>query len=184
MKYTPKVTILQSETVTQQKQREIIKKAEKSMDDLYNLPRNPVSDTTSFIVKSTTIDTDKLLDKRFKERNELLILAIDLFSAMSNLDVEDQTLSQLIWQDMKYAIKFGYFKRAETKALELIRLYNESRGRKGKFSMQLITTREELIARHKKDEEESKRKGFWGFTKKQPQPDQVEDMGIDGEFTK
>lgn len=185
MKYTPKVSILLSEKYTQQKKQELVDRIDKTEKELYNLPMNPISDTTSFIVKSTTIDTDKLADKRFKERNESYILAIDLFSALSNLEPEDQQQSQLTWIDLKNAKKKGFKRREEEKALEIIRLYNESRGRKGKFSMQLITTREELIARHKKEEEESKKKGFWGFSKKQqPQQSDVEDMGVDGEFTK
>lgn len=159
--------------------QEAKQKAVSLVDDIYNLPRNPISDTTSFIVKSTTVDTARLNDPRFRERNELLILAIDMFSALSNLKPEDQTLTTLIWQDMLYAIKFGYWNRAERKALELIRVYNESRGREGEFSRQLITTREELIARHKIDEKETKKKGFLGF--KKPQHETI-DHGVDGEF--
>jgi hypothetical protein len=180
MKYIPSVNIIQQQQDEQEKQQ-IKKRIGDAMDDLYNLPRNPVSDTTSFIVKSTSIDTNKLEDKRFRSRNELFILATDMFSALSNLEDVDQTLTQLIWQDMKFALRFGFMRRAETKALELIRVYNESRGRKGRFSTQLITTREELIAKHNREQEQTRKRGFLGF--KQPKHEIV-DEGLDGEFTK
>ena len=166
MRYVPPMNIVQSK-------KEVIQEAKQQMskiaEDLYALPRNPIADTTNFIVTSTTIDVQKIDDKRFKERNELLIMAIDKFSALSNLEPEDQTLTTLIWQDMIYAIKFGYYDRAERKALELLRVYNESRGRGGLYSSQLITTREELIAKHRLEESERKKKGLGSFMYKKPQ---------------
>lgn len=181
MKYIPKFNIVPLASEEPAK-RELKQKMVGLVDDIYNLPRNPISDTTSFIVKSTTIDLSDIEDPKFKREMELQILSINKFAALSNLNSKDETLLEHMWQDLKFAIKFGYQKRAKTKCLEIIRLYNQSRGREGKFSMQLITTREELIARHKKDEEESKKKGFFGFRK--PKEPAVEDMGVDGEFTK
>jgi hypothetical protein len=167
MRYIPPTNIIQSQ---KELRSEAKQKISDIVDNVYNLPRNPISDTTNFIVTSTTIDVQKIDDKRFKARNELLIMAIDKFSALSNLNPSDQTLTTLIWQDMIYAIKFGYDGRAERKALELIRVYNESRGRGGEFSRQLITTREELIAKHKMEETERQKKGLLGFMYKKPQP--------------
>jgi hypothetical protein len=180
MKWTPSFKIEPIGSEEPQK-RELKQKMVSMVDDIYNLPRSPVSDTTRFIVESTSVDTNKLADPRFKMRNELFILAIDKFSALSNLKPVDQTITQLIWQDLLFAIKFGYWKRAERKALELIRFYNESRGREGKFSGQLITTREELVAESKKTEEESKKKGFWSLKKPRSE---VVDEGVDGDFTR
>ena len=179
MKYTPNISIKQEEKQDLVKQQ-AKKQLSDAMDTLLNLPRNPVSDTTNFIVQSTTVDLSGISDIKFKEQMELYLLVINKFSALSNLTDSDQTLTRLLWQDLKYALKFGFQTRAKVKALELIHLYNESRGRNGKFSAQLITTREELIAKHMKDEDKKEKKGFWGFKQKE----EVVDEGVDGEFTK
>jgi hypothetical protein len=142
----------------------------KAVEQMYNLPRNPISDTTNFIVTATTVDTAKM-DNRFDDRNSLFLLAIDKFSALAALNPLDQSLRTLIWQDMLYGIKFEFWDRAERKALEIIQLYNETRGQAGpyNFSEQLITTREVLISKHKAELEDAKKAGTWNwFRKKQP----------------
>lgn len=182
MKYQPSFTIEKAQQKEQELKKEQVKQVVgKAVDEIYNLPRNPVSDTTSFIVKSTTIDLNDIEDPKFKEQMQLFILTINKFSALANLSPIDETLLEHIWLDLVYAVKFNFQKRAKRKALEMIRVYNQSRGRKGMFSAQLITTREELVATHKRAEAESKKAGFLGFSKPQHE---VIDEGVDGEFTK
>lgn len=181
MKYIPSFNIISSR-VEDQTKTEVKQRINDAVDELYNLPRNPISDTTAFIVKSTTIDLQKMQDPRFKIRNELLILAVDMFPALSNLEPVDQALTQKIWTNMICGIRRGYMNYAERKALELIRIYNESRGRKGEFSRQLITTREELVARHRTDEAASRKRGLLGFMR--PKEEKEDALGLEGEFKK
>jgi hypothetical protein len=145
----------------------------RAVEQVYNLPRNPISDHTSFIVTSTTVDTSKM-DQRFNERNGLFLLAVDKFTALSALEPYDEILLEYIWQDMFYAQKFEFWDRAERKAIEIIKYCNMSRGRAGpyNFSEQLITTKEVLVSKHKQEMEESKRKGSLDFLRKKQQPQQ------------
>ena len=181
MKYIPNFSIVAAKQEDENKQQ-IKQRINDTVDEIYNLPRNPISDTTSFIVKSTTIDTQKMSDLRFKTRNELLILAVDMFPALANLKPEDQALTQKMWTNMMCGIRRGYMNYAEHKALELIRFYNESRGREGKFSQQLITTREELVAKHRTEESESKKRGLLGFMR--PKEENTDGLSVDQEFKK
>lgn len=180
MKYIPSYNIISSGRDDVVKQ-ELKEKMSSIVEDLYNLPRNPISDTTSFIVKSTTIDTSKISDNRFRERNELLILVADMFPALSNLKPEDQALLQTMRNTLKCALRRGYYTLAEQKALDIITFYNESRGRDMRFSQQLITTREELIAKHKTEESQTKKKGFLGFMRPKEEQ-QTDNLGVDEEF--
>lgn len=171
MRYIPNVTYNMQKKDAIQVLAGKTEEMNRAVEQVYNLPRNPISDHTSFIVTATTVDTSKM-DVRFNDRNNLFLLAIDKFSALAALNPLDQSLRTLIWQDMLYAIKFEFWDRAERKALEIIQLYNESRGQAGpyNFSEQLITTREILISKHKQELEEAKKAGSlsW-FRKKQPQ---------------
>lgn len=160
----------------EQKREELKEGIKQATEELYDLPRHPVSDTTQFIVASTTIDTQKLKDPRFKENFENEIMSIDKFAPLSNIDLIDQLHTRLIWMDMIFAKRMGMKERFQRKSLEIIRLYNESRGRGGRFQDALITTRQELIARHKEDEQ---KKSKWGFMrKKQPPEEQYNPQGV------
>jgi len=178
MRYIPPVTFKQHADNIKGEQTVIRQKIDQTLNSYYDIPRNPVSDTTNFIVVSTTIDSQKIEDERFKIRNELFLLATDKFSALAALTNEDQALTTLMWQDLLYSIKFQFWDRAERKAIEIIRVYNESRGREGQynFSEQLITQREILISKHKQEQEEQKKKGFFGniMTKKEPVENQLQ----------
>jgi hypothetical protein len=145
----------------------------RAVEQVYNLPRNPISDHTSFIVTSTTIDTSKM-DQRFNDRNGLFLLAVDKFTALSALEPYDEMLLEYIWQDMFYAQKFEFWDRAERKAIEILKYCNMSRGRAGpyNFGEQLITTKEILVSKHKQEIEEAKRKGSLDFLRKKQQPQQ------------
>jgi len=166
--WKPNVTIRQEPSNEQI--REELKQA---IDDTYDIPRHPVSDTTQFIVSSTTIDTQKLKDPRFTEKFENEILSIDKFAPLSNVDALDQQLTRLIWMDIIFAKRMGMEDRAKRKSLEIVRLYNESRGRGGFFQEALITQRQELLARQQ--QEEQKRKGWDIFKHKRP-PEQQQMM--------
>ena len=176
MRYIPSVTYSQQKKdvvqIAQNKKEEL----GRAVDMMYNLPRNPISDTTNFIVTATTIDTSKM-DSRFDERNALKLLAIDKFSALAALEPIDESILTYLWQDLKYAISFEFWDRAEDKALEIDNLLNLSRGRAGlyNFSEQLITQREVLISKHKQETEEAKRAGIgnW-FRKRQSTPQETQ----------
>jgi hypothetical protein len=169
MRYIPSFTVSQ---IKKDKEDILVHKANElnnAVDQLFNMPVSPISDHTNFLVTATTIDTNKM-DKRFNDRNALFLLAVDKFSALAALQPTDEALRTLIWQDMLYAIKFDFWNRAERKAIEIIQLYNETRGRAGvyNFSEQMITTKQVLISKHKQELEEAKRKGSWGFMRKRP----------------
>ena len=167
MMYKPKFNIHHEK----QDREEIRETLKQGIDEIYNIPTNPVSDTTQFIISSTTIDTHKLRsENRFTENFENEILSIDKFAPLSNIDLTDQLLTRLIWMDMVFAKRMGMTERAQRKSLEIVRLYNESRGRGGFFQDAMITQRQELIAKQQKEEEKRKRLGF--FKKKQPQEKQ------------
>jgi hypothetical protein len=89
------------------------------------------------------------MDDRFNDRNNLKLLSIDKFPALAAFDPMDEAIKQFMWIDLKYAIKFEFWDRAEEKALEIIDLCNTSRGRAGQynFSEQLITTKEVLVSK-------------------------------------
>ena len=87
----------------EQVDKEDIKNA---IDQLYDIPRNPISDTTQFIVQSTTIDSQKITDPKFKRDFETEMLTIDKFAALSNIDLTDQMLTRLMRKDMQFAKKF------------------------------------------------------------------------------
>ena len=176
MRYIPNVTYNQQKKEAIQVLTAKTEEMNRAVEQIYNLPRNPVSDHTNFIVTSTTIDTSKM-DERFDDRNALLLLAIDKFTALSALNSYDETLLEYIWQDMIYATKFEFWDRAERKAMEIIKYCNMSRGRAGpyNFSEQLITTKEVLVSKHKQEIEEAKKAGTMSWFRKRqpPQPEQV-----------
>jgi hypothetical protein len=151
MRWQPNFTIQQQEQ-DQNKKAEAIHQA---IDDL-TAPRHPISDTSQFIVTSTTIDTQKIIDPRFKERWENEIMSIDKLAPLSNIDLTDQLLTRLIWMDVVFARRMGMTERAQRKTLEILRLYNESRGRDGFFQRAMITQRQELLARQQQEEQQRK----------------------------
>jgi len=153
--WRPSVNIIQEPS--DDEKQEMLKKA---VDDVYNIPRHPVSDTSQFIVSSTTIDKQTLKDPRFVEKFENEILSIDKFAPLSQIDTIDQQYTRLIWMDIIFAKRMGMEDRAKRKALEIVRLYNESRGREGFFQKALITQRQELLARQEQEEKQRK-KGWW-----------------------
>lgn len=163
MMWKPNVNI-HPETSDDEK-REMMKQA---IDEVYDIPRHPVSDTTQFIISSTTIDKQKLHDPRFSEQFENEILSIDKFAPLSNIDEIDMQLTRLIWMDIIFAKRMGMDDRAKRKSLEIVRLYNESRGRTGFFQKALITQRQELMARQEQNEQQNK--GRLGFFRRKPQP--------------
>lgn len=169
MRYTPNFTVTQIKKNEKEILKQKTEELNRAVNQLYTMPITPVSDHTNFIVTATTIDTNKM-DQRFDDRNSLFLLAVDKFSALAAMQPSDEALRTLIWQDMLYAIKFGFWDRAERKAIEIIQLYNETRGRAGpyNFSEQMITTKEVLVSKHKQELEEAKRKGSWGFMRKRP----------------
>lgn len=145
-----------------------------AIDQLYELPRNPISDTTQFIVQSTTIDSQKITDPRFKRDFETEMMTIDKFSALSNIDLTDQMLTRLIRKDMQFAKKFGMTDRYRRMALEIIAIYNESRGRGGFFQEAMITQKQELTQKYKEEQEQKKRS--WFSRKKDEQNEQYQQV--------
>lgn len=171
MLWKPNIQINQEPS--DEEKKEVIKQY---VDDIYSIPRHPISDTTQFILSSTTIDKQGLKDPRFAERFEDEILSIDKFSSLSNIDMIDEKLTRLIWMDIIFAKRMGMNDRAKRKALEIVRIYNESRGRAGFFQSALITQRQELLA--KQQEEEKKRRGLSFFKRKEPTPEQFQTMPV------
>lgn len=176
MRYIPSVTYQQNKKDFAQTAQNKKEELTRAVDMMYTLPRNPISDTTSFIITSTTIDTSKM-DNRFDSRNALKLLAIDKFSSLAALQPIDESILTYLWQDLKYAINFEFWDRAEDKALEIDNLLCLSRGRAGQynFSEQLITQREVLISKHKQEVEESKKAGInnW-FRRRQSTPQETQ----------
>ena len=180
LRYIPNVTYNQQHKDATQilmNKAEDMYSAVKQMNDL---PRNPISDHTNFIVTSTTVDTSKM-DERFDARNNLKLLAIDKFPALAALDPMDEAILQFMWIDLKYAIKFEFWDRAEDKALEIINVYNTSRGRAGQYNFgeQLITTKEILVSKHKQEIEEAKRQGL-GLNPFRKRPQVIETSALQG----
>ena len=172
MIWRPDFTIMQKEETAK---KELKQELEKVVDNVYNIPRNPISDTTDFIVTSTTLDTNVIDDPEFKKdfQNELLV--INKFPALSNIDDLDRILTRFKWMDMEMSKQMGLKNRPREKALEIAWHYNESRGLDFGFQKALITQRQEINSRQQSEPQEYK-KGFWGSfrTKKEVQPIQEE----------
>lgn len=174
MMWKPSFTLIQDK----EKKEEQKERLHEEIDELYEAPRHPISDTTQFIVSSTTIDSQKIQDPRFKQEFENEILSIDKFAPLSNIDLTDQLLTRLIWMDMVFAKRMGMTNRARRKSLEILRLYNESRGRGGFFQDAMITQKQIITAKHQ--QEQAKRR--WNFMrKKEPQQTSEEMRQYPGE---
>ena len=146
MMWRPEVTI--HKQPSDEEKKEAVKQY---VEDIYNIPRHPISDTSQFIVASTTIDKQTLKDPLFAERFEDEILSIDKFAPLSQIDALDQQYTRLIWMDMIFAKRMGMTDRAKRKALEIVRIYNESRGR-DVFSRKLLSlsAKNYLLVRNRK----------------------------------
>lgn len=151
-------------------------KAVEMADKIYDLPRNPTSDVTNFIIKSTTVDRNKISDNKIKSRNEIYLMVTDMFPALSNITESDQALTRYLWQDIMWSLKFGFVNRAWRKGIELIHFYNETRGINNVFSNQLITTREILLAKQRTEEERNKKRNIFGFMKGKPEEETERNM--------
>ena len=157
MIWRPDFTIQQREDTAK---RELKEKVMGVIDESYNIPRNPISDTTDFIVSSTTLDTTQMVDEqKFKNDHENELLIINKFPALSNIDDVDRVLTRLKWTDMQFCKQMGLTHRATEKALEIAWHYNESRGLDFGFQRALITQRQEINAKSYNEPSEYK-KGF------------------------
>ena len=154
--------------------KEIKAKLGDIIDETYNIPRNPISDTTDFIVTSTTLDTTQMANEtKFKEDHENELLIINKFPALSNIDDVDRVLTRLKWTDMQFCKQMGLEHRATEKALEIAWHYNESRGLDFGFQRALITQRQEINAKSYNEPQEYK-KGFLSYLRRNKEVQPIE----------
>jgi len=174
MIWKPQFTINREEPVKKVRETEVRPQMH-GYDNIQQDQMRTVSDLSNFIVTSTTIDLNKMSPERkvrFIEDHIEEMLAIDKFSALANTDKLDQLRTKLLWLDVKFSKQYKDMydmrRRAENKTLEILHVYNESRGFCGGFQNALITTRQELSSKIEQEEQRRRKGLLGGFMRKEP----------------